>query len=79
MSKPRQRLPEEVIELIASRFRALGEASRLKLIIAVEAGEKNVSQLAATTGLSQPNVSKHLQLLTNAGILVRRKEKMNVY
>jgi DNA-binding transcriptional ArsR family regulator len=61
MPKPRQRLSEEVIELIASRFRALGEASRLKLIIAVEAGEKNVSQLAATTDLSQPNVSKHLQ------------------
>ncbi len=51
----------------------------MKLIIAVEAGEKNVSQLAVATGLSQPNVSRHLQTLTNAGILVRRKEKMNVY
>lgn len=79
MPKPRQPLSEEAIELIAARFRVLGEASRLKLIIAVEAGEKNVSQLAVATGLSQPNVSRHLQTLTNAGILVRRKEKMNVY
>ncbi len=53
MPKPRQPLSEEAIELIAARFRALGEASRFKLIIAVETAEKNVSQLVAATGLSQ--------------------------
>lgn len=78
MPKPRQPLSEEVIELIASRFRALGEASRLKLIIAIETGEKNVSQLVAATGLSQPNVSRHLHTLTDAGILARRKKGANV-
>jgi ArsR family transcriptional regulator len=69
----------EAIELIAARFRAMGEASRLKLILAVEHGEKNVSQLVAETGMGQPNVSKHLQTLTDAGILARRKERMSVF
>jgi DNA-binding transcriptional ArsR family regulator len=72
-----QTFSDEAIELIAARFRALGEASRLKLILAVEPGEKNVSQLVVATGLSQPNVSRHLQILTDAGILARRKERMN--
>ena len=75
----RQSLSNEAIELIAARFRALGEASRLKLILAVEHEEKNVSQLVAATGLSQPNVSRHLHTLTEAGILTRRKERMNVF
>ena len=75
----RQTLSNEAIELIAARFRALGEASRLKLILAVEHEEKNVSQLVAATGLSQPNVSRHLQTLTEAGFLTRRKERMSVF
>jgi ArsR family transcriptional regulator len=75
----RQTLSDEAIELIAARFHALGEVSRLKLIVAVGNGEKNVSQLVEVTGLSQANVSRHLQTLTDAGILVRRKEGVCVF
>ena len=57
-----QNLTEAAIKLMAARFRALGEVSRLKLIFAVGNGEKNVSQLIAATGLSQrrmfPNTSR---------------------
>lgn len=73
------KLSEEAINLVAERFRALGDASRLKLIIAIEAGEKNVSELIAATGLAQANTSKHLCKLTQAGILVRRKDGANVF
>ena len=75
----RRTLSGEAIELIAARFHALGEVSRLKLIVAVGYGEKNVSQLVEATGLSQANVSRHLQTLTDAGILVRRKEGVCVF
>lgn len=68
----------EVLEMIAARFRVLGEASRLKLIIALESGEKNVSALVSATGQTQANASRQLQALTEAGILVRRKEGLNV-
>lgn len=69
---------EEVLEMIAARFRVLGEASRLKLIIALEGGEKNVSTLVAITGQTQANVSRQLQALTEAGLLGRRKEGLHV-
>lgn len=71
-------LSDEALDLIAGRFRALGEASRLKLIQALEAGEKSVSELMRATGLTQANASRHLQTLTDAGILGRRKQGLNV-
>ena len=70
---------ESDIEQVAKRFRALGEASRLKLTFAAGNGEKNVTQLIAATGLSQANVSKHLQILTASGIFVRRKKGIYVF
>jgi ArsR family transcriptional regulator len=74
-----QNLTEADLDLIAARFRALSEVSRLKLIMAAGNGEKNVSQLIAVTGLSQANVSKHLKILTDSGILARRKQGIYVF
>jgi DNA-binding transcriptional ArsR family regulator len=69
---------DEAVEMIAARFRVLGEVSRLKLIVALEDGEKNVSALVALTGQTQANASRQLQALTEAGILGRRKAGLNV-
>jgi DNA-binding transcriptional ArsR family regulator len=74
----RHTMPPEALELIAARFRALGEPNRLRLIMVLEDGPQNVSRLVAATRLSQTNVSRHLQTLTDAGILARRKEGLNV-
>ena len=73
-----QGMTPEALEFVAARFRVLSEASRLKLILALEEGEKNVTGLVETTGLTQANVSRHLQTLTGAGILGRRREGPNV-
>lgn len=75
----RKKLSDEALSLIASRFKLLGEASRLKLLIALEEGERNVSDLVMATGLTQANVSRHLAALTEGGVLARRKEGLNVY
>jgi len=75
----RQSLSDTALDLIASRFRVLGEPMRLKLLIALESRERNVSELVASTGATQANVSRHLQTLADAGILGRRKEGLNVY
>jgi len=75
----RKQLSEEALTLIADRFKALGEPMRLKLIMAVEGGEKNVGQLVEALGTTQANISRHLQYLTNAGILKRRKEGLHVF
>jgi len=71
-------LTDEALELIASRFRVLGEPSRLRLIQSLEEGEKSVGTLVEATGLTQANVSRHLQTLAEAGILGRRKEGLSV-
>ncbi len=68
----------EALEMIAARFRVLSEASRLRLILALEDGEKNVTGLVKSTGLAQANVSRQLHALTEAGILGRRKQGLNV-
>ncbi len=75
----RQTLSVQALELIAARFRVLGEPMRLRLLIALEGGERHVSDLVKATGATQANVSRHLQTLTDAGLLGRRKEGLNVY
>ena len=52
---------------------------RLRLVHALFDGEKNVNALAEVTGGSQTNVSRHLQTLTQANVLARRKDGLQVF
>ena len=65
---------DEALALIASWFRTLAEPSRLKILRALEEGEKNITDLVAATGLTQANVSRHVQSLVDAGMVGRRRE-----
>ena len=67
-------LPDDLIELIAERFRALGEPTRIKLLDQLREGEATVHELSARIGSTQQNVSKHLGVLQRAGIVARRKQ-----
>ena len=67
-------LPAPLAELIAERFRILGEPMRIRLLDALREGEATVQELEEATGASQQNVSKHLGVLLRAGIVARRKE-----
>ena len=69
----------EAIDAIALRFRALGEVNRLYIIRALQSGEKSVTDIVKITGLSQPNVSRHLSVLVTAGIVGRRKDGLSVF
>ena len=71
-------LSDQALQLIAARFRVLGKASRLKLVHVLQAGEKSVTELIQATGLSQANASRHLNTLTSAGFLSRRKKGLKV-
>jgi DNA-binding transcriptional ArsR family regulator len=72
-------LPPATIELLAQRFRALSEPMRLRLMMALQDGERTVTELVDDHETSQANISKHLQVLTTAGLLKRRKQGLNVY
>ena len=67
-------LADELVELIAERFRVLAEPTRIKLLDRLRAGEATVQELQLATGASQQNVSKHLGVLRSAGIVTRTKE-----
>ncbi len=62
------------LALVADRFQVLAEPARLQLLQALMSGERTVGELTERTGLSQANVSKHLQLLLAHGLVARRKE-----
>ncbi|MDZ4687371.1 MAG: metalloregulator ArsR/SmtB family transcription factor [Planctomycetaceae bacterium] len=73
-------IPDNVLELMAVRFRLLGDVTRLAILRALKtSGEKNVGQLVAETGRAQTNVSKHLKQMSRSGMLARRKEGLQVY
>ena len=72
-------LSDAALELVARRFAVLAEPMRLRLIQALFAGEMNVNSLVEATGGTQANISRHLQTLTQAHILSRRKEGLQVF
>jgi DNA-binding transcriptional ArsR family regulator len=67
-------LPEPLIELVAERFRVLGEPMRIKLLDRLREGEATVGELQDALGASQQNVSKHLGVLHAAGMVSRTKD-----
>ena len=72
-------LPDDLVELIARRFRVLGEPSRIRLLDRLRDGERSVNDLAAHLGAGQQNVSKHLAVLAEAGVIARRRDGNHVY
>lgn len=72
-------LSPEALEMIAERFKMFSEPMRLRLLYAMMDGEKKVSELVEETGGLQANVSKHLGMLLDAGIVARRKQGLNAY
>lgn len=72
-------IPDEFLERVAEKFRMLGDPTRLSILRALLGGEKNVGTVVLETGQNQANVSKHLKLLAEAGMVSRRKEGLQVF
>ena len=72
-------IPEEFLDRIAEKFRMLADPTRLSLLRALMSEEKNVGTVVAETGQNQANVSKHLKMLTESGMVLRRKEGLQVF
>lgn len=72
----------EEAELLAARFKALGDPNRLRILSIVssnETAETCVCDLSEPLGLKQPTVSHHLKILVDAGILHREKRGVWAY
>lgn len=70
------KLDDRALQYVAKYFKALAEPMRLKVLNALQDGEKNVSQLTEMSESTQANVSKHLSLLSDYG-LVKRESRGN--
>ena len=66
-------IPLDLAELIAARLRAIGDASRIRILDLLREGELSVAQITEQLGTSQQNASKHLGVLLRTGIVTRRK------
>jgi len=67
------------LEEAAALFKVLGEPMRLRILQAVCKQPRSVNEIVEATGATQANVSKHLSLLTTAGILRREKDGQRVF
>ncbi len=71
--------PDAFLDLMAEKFRMLSDSTRLAILRALMQGERNVTQVVEETGRNQANVSKHLKMLADAGLVARRKEGLQVF
>jgi DNA-binding transcriptional ArsR family regulator len=78
-TKTTRDLTDTELEKVAGQFRLLGEPMRLKILQALCARPLAVGEIVAATGATQSNVSKHLSLLSSAGIITRHKDGQFVY
>ncbi|MBX9929008.1 MAG: metalloregulator ArsR/SmtB family transcription factor [Gemmatimonadaceae bacterium] len=67
-----------MLEAVAGHFRALGDASRLRLLHAIGGEERSVGELVTRTGMAQASVSKQLAQLHATGFVARRRDGLFV-
>ncbi len=72
-------MSNDAIELVAARFKVLSEPLRLQILRGLEDGSLGVTELADAVGSTQPNVSKHLKIMQDSGIISRKQEGNKVY
>lgn len=74
-----EHLSPDALVQVAAYFQALAEPARLRLLNVLREGKRSVGELADTTGYSQANVSRHLALLAQHGLLSRETQGTSVY
>ncbi len=77
-TKPSQADPA-ILAAVADYFKVLSEGSRLQILACLKSGAMNVMEIGEVTGLGQANLSKHLKVLTQAGILSRQPKGTSAY
>ena len=72
-------MPPEALEQVASYFQVLAEPTRLRILNLLRTGERNVGELAQACGYTAANVSRHLSLMTQNGLVSREGRGTSVY
>ena len=72
-------LAEETALRLAELFKALGDASRVRILACLYTGEQNVGALAEMVGISESAVSHHLRGLRQMNLVRTRKDGRQVF
>jgi DNA-binding transcriptional ArsR family regulator len=72
-------LSPQSLVMVADFFKVLSEPSRLQIVCALRTGPYNVTEIIEQTGLGQANVSKHLKILAQAGIVSRQQRGVSAF
>ncbi len=70
---------QDQIELAARSLRAMGHPLRLKILCVLGDQEISVQDIVDTVGTSQSNISQHLAILRDKGVLKTRRDANRVY
>ena len=72
-------MPDEMLEAVSSRFKLLSEPMRLKILRVLCEREHTVQEIFIKVNATQANISKHLALMHENGVVNRRKEGLKCY
>ena len=70
---------KKMVELVARRFQVLGEPCRIRILQALQSGPRTVNEIVRELEGNQPNISKHLQILFDAGLVGRERSGNSVF
>ena len=72
-------MSKKIFEIHADICKTLGNAKRIEILNALNDRELTVSDIVDILGVSSANVSQHLAIMKNKGILTSRREGNNIY
>jgi DNA-binding transcriptional ArsR family regulator len=70
---------QKMIDLVARRFQVLGEPCRLRILQTLQGRPMTVSQIVGRLEGNQPNISKHLQILFDSGLVGRDRSGNSIF
>jgi DNA-binding transcriptional ArsR family regulator len=76
---PMKQLPEGALVEVAAYFQVLAEPTRLQILNILSSGERNVGELAQLCGFTAANVSRHLALMTQQGLVERESRGTSAF
>lgn len=74
-----ENMPESALSEVAAYFQVLAEPTRLQILNILRSGERNVGDLAQLCGFTAANVSRHLALMTQQGLVERESRGTSAY
>jgi len=72
-------MEEKMFQMHAEVCKSMANPTRLKIMNLLRAGEKSVEELKRRLGLPKANLSQHLSILRQRGIVSTRRAGLNIY